>query len=42
VVDRAIARAARLYKADYNPDGTVVVRVSLDLRLLWSALKNRR
>jgi hypothetical protein len=37
-VDRAILRGARLYSTDYRPDGTVEVRVSLDLRFLWSAI----
>jgi hypothetical protein len=39
-VDRAILRGARLYKTEYRPDGTVEVRVSLDLRFLWSAISS--
>jgi hypothetical protein len=37
-VDRAILRGTRLYTTEYRPDGTVEVRVSLDLRFLWSAI----
>ena len=40
-VDRAIARGARLYASDYRPDGTVQVRVSLDLRFLWTEISSR-
>jgi hypothetical protein len=37
-VDQEIARDSQLYKSDYRPDGTVEVRISLDLRLLWGAI----
>jgi hypothetical protein len=40
-VDRAIESGARQYKAIYNPDGTVEVRVSLDLRYVWNSISNR-
>jgi len=40
-VDRAIARGARLYASDYRTDGTVQVRVSLDLRFLWTEMTAR-
>jgi sulfur carrier protein ThiS len=37
-VDRAIARGGQLYKTEYHADGAVVARMSLDLRLVWSAV----
>lgn len=37
-VDRAIARGCQLYKTEYHPDGAVVARMSLDLRLVWAAV----
>jgi hypothetical protein len=39
-IDRAIETGARPYKSVYNPDGTVEMRVSLDLRYLWTAISN--
>jgi hypothetical protein len=41
LVDRAIARGAVLYQTDYHPNGTVTARMSLDLRLIWSALADQ-
>jgi hypothetical protein len=38
LVEQTIARDSQLYKSDYRPDGTVEVRMSLDLRLLWAAI----
>ena len=39
-VDRALRRA-RTFKVDYGTDGTVKVRVALDLRYLWQELNRR-
>ena len=39
-VDRSLRRA-RTYKVDYGPNGTVKVRVSLDLRYVWQELNRR-
>lgn len=36
-LDRALTRA-RVYRADYDPNGSVTVKVSLDLRTLWQDL----
>jgi len=41
VVDRTIQGSAVLYRTVYNPDGSVVVHMSLDLHLLWNALQAR-
>lgn len=38
-VKNALGRA-RLYKSDYASDGSVTVRVSLDLQQLWDALRS--
>jgi hypothetical protein len=41
IVDRTIARTARLYNSQFHADGSVVVRVSMDLRLLWASIENQ-
>ena len=39
-VDHAVARGARLYRVEYRPDGSVLARVSLDLRQFWAAIQD--
>ena len=39
-IDRTLRRA-RTFKVDYGTDGTVKVRVALDLRYLWQELNRR-
>jgi hypothetical protein len=35
-------RSARVYKTDYRADGSVLVRMSLNLRVLWAELEQAR
>jgi hypothetical protein len=37
-IDRALTRTAHVYSIDYQPDGSVTVRISLDLQDLWEAI----
>ena len=40
-VERTIARNAILYHTEYRPDGTVIARMSIDLRLVWAAIESQ-
>jgi hypothetical protein len=38
---RAIDRSAHLYRTEYRPDGSVMVRMSLDMRDIWPVIDGR-